>query len=199
MADNTYRFRNALGGFHKGDVIGYIEKAAAQYRNDLLEKDQIIHALREDNRSLQQQVGLLMMATPVVSAPAPAPVIEATSEPAPAPAPEPVPVAAPVSEPESAPTELMSMELQAYRRAEAMERNANNRAQKLYRQLEELCESALGEFQATDSAVKQTIEAMMEQAKSLEESYHTLVSALNASREKLAAMNDGIGCEESEE
>ena len=195
MADNTYRFRNALGGFHKGDVIGYIEKAAAQYRNDLLEKDQIINALREDNRSLQQQVGLLMMATPVVSAPAPEPVIEATSEPVPAP----VPVAAPVSEPESAPTELMSMELQAYRRAEAMERNANNRAQKLYRQLEELCESALGEFQATDSAVKQTIEAMMEQAKSLEESYHTLVSALNASREKLAAMNEGIGCEESDE
>lgn len=189
MADNTYRFRNALGGFHKGDVIGYIEKAAAQYRNDLLEKDQIINALREDNRSLQQQVGLLMMATPVVSAPAPEPVIEATSEPVPAPAPE----------PESAPTELMSMELQAYRRAEAMERNANNRAQKLYRQLEELCESALGEFQATDSAVKQTIEAMMEQAKSLEESYHALVSALNASREKLAAMNEEIGCEESEE
>ena len=31
MADNTYGFRTALNGFHKGDVIGYIEKGGVAH------------------------------------------------------------------------------------------------------------------------------------------------------------------------
>lgn len=187
MADNMYRFRNALGGFHKGDVTGYIEKAAAQHRNELLEKEQIITTLREENRSLQQQLNLLMMSTPIASEPEP--VQEIAAEPVSEPVPEPVPE--PVEVPVSAP-ELMSMELQAYRRAEAMERNANNRARKLYHQMEDLCDEALEGFQTTDSAVKQTLEAIMAQANSLEQAYQTLSAALQVSREKLAAMNELI-------
>ena len=95
-------------------------------------------------------------------------------------------------------TELMAGELQAYRRAEAVERNASQRARKLYRQLETVCEDALGEFQNTDSAVKQTIEQMLEQANALEQAYQTLSLALNNSREKLAAMNDLLCIDEEE-
>lgn len=90
------------------------------------------------------------------------------------------------------------MELQAYRRAEAVERNANNRARKLYHQMEDVCEDALGEFQVTDSAVKKTIEVMLEQANSLEQAYQALSAALNASREKLAAMN-ALLCDSEED
>ena len=187
MADSTYRFRSALGGFHKGDVTGYIEKAAAQHRSELLEKDQRIVALQEENRSLQQQLNLLMMATPTVSAPAPAP--------APEPAPIPEPAPAPKQEAASAP-ELMTMELQAYRRAEAVERNANKRARKLYEQMEGVCEEALSEFHVTDSAVKHTIEVMLQQAEALEQAYETLSAALNTSREKLAAMNEQLSDDE---
>lgn len=183
MADTGYRFRSALGGFHKGDVTGYIEKTATQHRSELLERDQIINTLQEENRSLQQQLNLLMMATPVA---------------APAPEPTPEPVAEPAPQPEPTPAELMSMELQAYRRAEAVERNANNRARKLYHQMEDVCEDALGEFQVTDSAVKKTIEVMLEQANSLEQAYQALSAALNASREKLAAMN-ALLCDSEED
>ena len=184
MADSAYRFRSALGGYHKGDVAGYIEKAAAQHRSELLEREATITSLREENRSLQQQLNLLMMSTP---APAPAP------EPAPAPAPAPAPTPAAMSA-----AELIAGELQAYRRAEAVERNASQRARKLYRQLETVCEDALGEFQSTDSAVKQTIEQMLEQANALEKAYETLSVALNNSREKLATMN-ALLCIDDEE
>ena len=90
------------------------------------------------------------------------------------------------------------MELQAYRRAEAVERNANNRAKKLYRHMEDLCDDALEEFRATDSAVKQTLEAIMAQADSLEQAYQSLSAALQSSREKLAAMNELIADDEED-
>lgn len=171
MADSSYHFRSALCGFHKGDVTGYIERTATQHRSELLQRDQIINALQEENRSLQQN--LLVMATSIAT-------------PAPAPAPEPAPEIAP----EAASEELMSMELQAYRRAEAVERNANTRARKLYRQLEDVCEDTLDGFQLTDSAVKQAIEVMTAQVSALEQAYQSLSAALNSSREKLAATNE---------
>ena len=176
MDDSTYRFRTALGGFHKGDVLGFIEKIAAHHRSELLEREKTITTLREENRSLQQQLNLLMMATPTAPAPEPAP------EPAPAPVPEPAPL----------PTDadaLMTMELQAYRRAEAVERHANHRARKLYQQLEDVCADTRSQFQDTDASVRQTIEAMLEQAKTLEQTYQALSAALDASREKLAIMD----------
>ena len=180
MADSSYHFRSALGGFHKGDVTGYIERTATQHRSELLQRDQIINTLQEENRSLQQQLNLLMMATPV-AAPAPAP----APAPEPAPAPAPAPEVAPVSNSE----ELMAMELQAYRRAEAVERHANTRAKELYEKMEDLCGGALDDFQAADAAVKQTIEVMMSQATSLEKAYQALSAALNTSREKISSIN----------
>ena len=186
MADNAYYFRSALSGFHKGDVTAYIEKTAVQHRNELPEKEQIITGLRDEIRSLQQQLNLLMMSTPVAAEPVSEPVVQ----------PEPEIISEPLSEP--APDELMSMELQAYRRAEAAERSAHQRARNLYRQMEDLCEDALGEFQNTDSAVKQTIEQMLEQANALEQAYQTLSLALNNSREKLATMNDLLCIDEEE-
>lgn len=190
MADNTYRFRSALGGYHKGDVIGFIEKAFSQHRTELLAREQTISALQEENRSLQQQLNLLMMATPV-AAPAPEPAPE--PEPAPAPAPEPVPAPAPVEQRD--PAEWMQQELLAYRRAEAVERNANNRARKLYKQMEGLCADAMDEFQMTDNAVKQTLEVIQQQVSTLEQAYQTLSAALEASREKLDIMNEQL-CDE---
>lgn len=173
MAKQKRLFRNAWGGFRKKDVVAYIEKTSAEHRAELLEKDQTITALQEANHSLQQQLNILMMATP---APAPAPV----------PAPEPVAAPAP-AEPNQ---DMMMQELKAYRRAEAVERTANTRARHLYRKMEDLCDGAMGDFQAADSAVKQTIEVMMEQAANLEQAYQTLSDALNASRDKLNSINE---------
>ena len=172
MAESSYGFRTAVGGFHKGDVIGFIEKTAAQHRSELLEYQKTITSQQEEILSLQQQPNLLLMATPVAPKPEP------KAEPAPATVDK---------------QELMKKELLAYRRAKEFEQNANFRAKELYIQLGDLCDAALEDFQTTDSAVKQTIEAMLEQANSLEQSYRTLSEALQASREKLAAMNEMFG------
>ena len=42
MADSTYRFRSALGGYHKGDVLGFIEKVASEHRSEVLEYEKTI-------------------------------------------------------------------------------------------------------------------------------------------------------------
>ena len=178
MEESGYKFRTALSGFHKGDVTAYIEKTASEHRSELLEKEKTITELQKENRTLQQQLNLLMLSTPVPTpTPAPAP------EPVPTPAPEPAP--APVQN-----TDMTSLELQAYRRAEAVEHAANMRAKQLYQQLETMCMETIGEFQVTDAAVKKTIEMMLQQANSLEQAYQTLTAALTISREKLAAMNE---------
>lgn len=179
MTESAYRFRSSLGGYHKGDVTAYIEKTATQHRSELLEREKTIAELQEANHSLQQQLNLLMMATPTPAAEPAQPTVEA-----PAPAKDPV--------------DLMQLELQAYRRAEAVERNANNRARQLYEKLEDLCGGALDDFQTADEAVKQTIEVMMAQAASLEQVYQALSAALSASREKIASINDQFFVPEAE-
>ena len=198
MAESTYRFRTSLRGFHKGDVTAYIEKTASLHRSEMLEREQKICALQEENRSLQQQLNLLMMATPVVT-PAPAPVCapEPVAEPEPIAEPAPAPIPEPAAQPAPDALELMHQELLAYRRAEAVERNANNRARQLYEKMEDLCGDTLGDFQAADAAVKQTIEIMTAQAASLEEAYQALSAALAASREKLASLNKSYSVPDS--
>ena len=195
MADTEYSFRSALSGYHKGDVIGYIEKAAAQHRSELLEYEALVTSLREEHRSLQQQLNLLMMATPVVSAPA-APVEPVQPVVAEVPAPMPEPAPAPAAAPEG---DMLLLELQAYRRAEAVERTANNRVRRLYQKIESLCDTAMDDFRAADTAVKQTVEALLAQTATLEQAYQTLSDALNASRENLTAINEQFFLMDSEE
>lgn len=193
MANNSYGFRTALSGFHKGDVTGYVEKMASQHRSDLLEYEKLVTSLREENRALQQQLNLLMMSTPLVQevapASAPAPVIA----PPPAQEAEPLPVSAPVEN-----QDLMHLELLAYRRAEAVERNANQRAKKLYQQMGDFCEDALDDFQSTDAALKQAVQVILSQIETLEQSYQKLSNALQESKEEFASAN-GLLSIESEE
>lgn len=188
MGDLTYHFRSALGGYHKGDVLGFIEKVASEHRSEILEQEKIIADLREENLSLQQQLNLLMISTPIA----------APAEPEPEPIAEPVPEPTKEQDPaDLSAAELVNMELQAYRRAEAMERSTNKRAMRLYQQLEEVCTDTRGQFDGVGEAVKQTIASMLEQTKALEQSYQQLSDALEASREKIAAMNALI-CDEDE-
>jgi hypothetical protein len=62
----------------------------------------------------------------------------------------------------------------------------------------DLCEDALDEFQTTDLAVKQTIQLILSQIGTLEQSYQKLSDALHESKEKLASMN-GLLSIDSEE
>jgi exonuclease VII small subunit len=65
--------------------------------------------------------------------------------------------------------------------------------------MEGLCAETMDEFRDTDAAVKQVIQAMQNQAASLEQAYESLRGALDASREKLATMNDLLCTEDNAE
>lgn len=161
MIDTTaYRFRTAVGGFHKGDVADYISKTAAQHSAELKKYQEQIAALEEENQILRQQ----FLTTPL---------------------PDPEPAA-----PETTPSEAVSeLELQAYRRAEAAERLANQRAKKLYQALEAICKDTEQEFSQTDAALEQAVQAVRDQAKAMENAYHTLSALLQKSKEQLCSMD----------
>lgn len=193
MPNNTYGFRTALGGFHKGDVTGYVEKIASQHRSELLEYEKLVTSLREENRALQQQLNLLMMSTPLVQEIEPASALEPVIVQPPVQEAEPIPVSASVEN-----QDLMHLELLAYRRAEAVERNANQRAKKLYQQMGDLCEETLDDFQSTDVALKEAVQVILSQISSLEQAYQKLSDVLHESKEKFDSMN-GLLSIESEE
>lgn len=166
MTDYESQFRTCLSGFRKADVVEYIQALQAQHQQELREREQTIQDLQKENHSLQQQLDLMMMFSP----PKPAPV------PDPAPAPE-----------DSG--QLMHQELEAYRRAQAAERNANDRARKLYQQMDAVCAEAMEEFRIADGAVNQTLQAVRAQMDTLSEAYCALSAAMEVSRKKLASIN----------
>lgn len=146
MADIS-KFRSALGGFNREDVVNYIESMSLEQQKQLRklqeeneklrsEKNALaellaaansdLSTLREQDAALSEQVELLAQqaaefAGQVKAEPEEAP--EETSEAA-------------------EPVDYTSLELEAYRRAEQTERNAAVRADKIYRQLTALCEHA---------------------------------------------------------
>ena len=94
----THRFRSALGGFNREDVVRYIE-----YLNNK-HTDQV-NQLTSEVEFLRQQLEQAQSAAPV-EAPAAEPTVQNFTE----------------------------AELEAYRRAERMERSARERAEQIYRQ-----------------------------------------------------------------
>ena len=180
MADTAYRFRTSLSGFHKGDVAGYIEKTAANHRAEIREYEKVIADLQQQNEALLQQLELLMESNAELEAQAAKAEAETTDIPEPEAAPQPE---------ESALADINLLELQAYRRAEEAERNANARARKLYQQLDQMREDARLQFEHTDNVVKETLETIRSQTTAMERAYGSLSDTLVGSREKLDAMD----------
>ena len=129
-------FRTAVGGFHKSDVSEYIAKIAKDHQAQLQEKDKEIQQLQQQLDQAREQ---LAQAVPQ----------------------EPTPDSAPAEVPqESQEDALDRLELEAYRRAEAAERIASQRAKKLYEALGDICTEARNQLETADSAARNSITAM---------------------------------------
>lgn len=98
--------------------------------------------------------------------------------------PEPAPVAAEPSE-----DSLDRLELEAYRRAEAAERIAFQRAKKLYEALGNICTEARTQLESADSAARNSITAMELQLQTLKDSCDALTAALSGARQQLLDMD----------
>jgi methyl-accepting chemotaxis protein len=160
------RFRTAVGGFHKGDVADYIAKTAAAHQAQLDELNKTIEALNEENEKLRSKLSSIDEALASADA---APELTAEAE----------------------PTEagLYQQELAAYRRAEAAERLAGQRAKKLYECLDTICQGAEAQFDAADQAVQQAAEHILDQLQVLDDAKRQLSEALDASRQQIAALD----------
>ena len=157
--ETGYRFRTAVGGFHKGDVSKYISDTTKAYKQELETLTQQITQLEEDNRTLREQ--LLVQESEVEE--------EVIPE-------APVP-------------EYSLLELEAYRRAEAAERLANLRTKKLYMLLEGICRETDKEFNDAATVITQTAQSVMAQAAILDEACNKLKEQLAASCKQLQSMD----------
>lgn len=169
MADFS-KFRSSLGGFHRGDVANYIESLSMQHAAAMKEKSGQIDALQaellaarqklqeaeEEKRALQKKLDDALAALEAATAPAEDEAEDETE-----------------AEPEEAP-DYPKLELEAYRRAEATERLATQRAQQLKRELVDFLENTTARYQQTGEDIAALAEDLKSGLKRLEENLSEL-------------------------
>jgi len=159
MPENTYSFRTALGGFHRGDVSEYIASAAAAHQARIDELQEQIQRLERENESLRSRLETL-----------PEEAVEETD-----------------ADAEILEGDMESRELAAYRRAEAVERLANQRARKLYADMQEICDNSMQEFQDSSDVTRSAADSISRQLDVIRASVESVFASLGASSEKLRA------------
>ena len=158
----THRFRSALGGFNREDVVHYIEYLNTKHTAQ-------VNQLTSEVEFLRQQLERAQAASPVEAA------VEAPAEPA--------------------IQNFTEAELEAYRRAEATERNARERAEQIYRQ-------ATGTLADATALVDDAAAQLGAMADSVKEQLAQLQSAIETSKASLkdaAAIMSTIRPEDTEE
>ena len=169
MADFS-KFRSSLGGFHRGDVANYIESLSMQHAAAMKEKSGQIDALQaellaarqklqeaeEEKRALQKKLDDALAALEAATAPAEDEAEDETE-----------------AEVEEAP-DYPKLELEAYRRAEATERLATQRAQQLKRELVDFLENTTARYQQTGEDIAALAEDLKSGLKRLEENLSEL-------------------------
>ena len=169
MADFS-KFRSSLGGFHRGDVANYIESLSMQHAAAMKEKSGQIDALQaellaarqklqeaeEEKCALQIKLDDALAALEAATAPAEDEAEDETE-----------------AEVEEAP-DYPKLELEAYRRAEATERLATQRAQQLKRELVDFLENTTARYQQTGEDIAALAEDLKSGLKRLEENLSEL-------------------------
>lgn len=148
MADQTQRFRSALNGFNREDVVQFIQSLTARHDRELAdlkeEKKRLQAALDKSGGeadALRQRIaeleGQLAEANTALE--------EAT---------------APQPEPEK--PDWNAQELAAYRRAEEVERQSRERAKQLHRELTGLVADASVQMEEANDALEQAMAQITE-------------------------------------
>ncbi len=166
MSETSFGFRTAVGGFHKGDVSAYISKTAAEHSAKVSALQARIDELEAENERLRKN--LLCKPSELVQ------VIENLPDPEP--------------EPEPAPPTMHDQELNAYRRAEAAERLACQRAKKLYGEMQQICDRSARQVEETDAAAQTAISAIQAQLDAICASVTSLYESVRTSSEELRAI-----------
>jgi len=141
------KFRSSLGGFNRADVANYIETLCAEHQKQIkaeqTEREDILDQLN-DVRSMLDEKSAAYKALEEELAQTKA-ALEETQN---------MLEEALSMEPDEPQEDYHSMELEAYRRAEAMERATAERAAKVNRQLGDLVEETAGRYEQVGQDIK---------------------------------------------
>lgn len=182
-------FRSALHGFHRDDVVQFIEAKTLEHEKELRQKNDENARLRaqldEANRKLsdakaeiaQLQASLADAQSAAVQ-PAAAPAGEVASLDAPM-----APIGGDVL-PENSPTKLNEMELAAYRRAELAERHAQERAVGVYQQIQAVFDQSNAKIANSNQDLNTLVETIRANISQLEQA---LSATCNVYQEAAAA------------
>ena len=170
MADaNT--FRTVVGGFHKGDVTEYISRTAQEHQAQVRDLEARITDLEVENSGLRDELAELRELTEQITAP------ETPAEP-----------------PEEPPAEpgdtLETQELLAYRRAEAVERTARDRARALYGAMQDMCRRTSEQNRMSQESARRSLEVIAAQMEALQASLEAVHQELDQDAQALSAMSE---------
>lgn len=172
------KFRSAIGGFNRMDVVTYIESVSLKNAAELKK-------LREENATLKTQLSQYQQAIEAQE-PSAAPDADLNSCETDTPT---VPEEAALQEDTA---ELNAMELTAYRRAEAVEREAKARADRLNQQMDAVFSEALDRIQVSGSEANALCEDLHAAYERLQESLAEIGLIYEQATEKLQTLNGSI-------
>ena len=171
MADFS-KFRSSLGGFNRGDVATYIETLCRTHGAELKERDGRIEsltaALAEAQGQREEAIAQAEALRRQVEE------LETQLEAATAPPPEEEEALSEDAADETEVPDYPTLELEAYRRAEATERLASQRAQQLKRELVDFLENTTARYQQTGEDIAALAEDLKSGLKRLEENLSEL-------------------------
>ena len=185
MADFS-KFRSSLGGFHRGDVATYIETLCRTHGAELKERDGRIEsltaALAEAQGQREEAIAQAEALRRQVEE------LETQLEAATAPPPEEEEALSEDAADETEVPDYPTLELEAYRRAEATERLASQRAQQLKRELVDFLENTTARYQQTGEDIAALAEDLKRGLMRLEENLSELDLLFGETAEHLEAL-----------
>lgn len=175
MADHTYSFRSALNGFHRGDVISFLEALTLKHAAELEEKTEALRLVREEVERLRQE-NLRLQASASSSG-------AGREKPA-------------ADTPRETPSAAAAQELEAYRRAERYEREARLRAGKIYGDVSAAVDSAGAKLSEQEKYLTSVSATISSDIAALQAAMGDIRIELNATRERMKEMKQGLQTEE---
>lgn len=180
------RFRSALNGFNRTDVVNYVESLSIAQQKQLRQLQEQITQLTADKAALEQEKAVLEEKLTAAEAEREElrQMLEAQTDPA---VPE-----EPETEAEEAPAEeevsANRMELEAYRRAAETERSAVARARKLQERLSALCDGARSRYQDAGEEIAALSADISSNIERLQESFAEVQLIFDQAEESFEAL-----------
>lgn len=174
MAEQSYSFRSALNGFHRGDVVSFLEELSRRHASELEEKSEALRLVREEVERLRQEnLRLQNAADTLADFDEQHVAVQAASD-----------------------VQTQEQELAAYRRAERYEREARVRAGKVCSDVAAAVEKAGAQLEHQEKYLTDVSATISSDIAALQAAMGDIRIQLNATRSNIEKMEKEIHAED---